>query len=71
MNESNRTGIMDEIVSALREGGYEPYAQLYGYLKSGDVCYITRRSGARDKIKLLNREDIQRYMDQHGTLNRL
>lgn len=28
--------IMDHIVESIRAAGYEPYDQLYGYMKTGD-----------------------------------
>lgn len=53
---------LEEIVAALSEGGYDPYAQLYGFLKTGDETCITRRNGARDKIKQINRQELTQFV---------
>ena len=33
---------MEKIVAALKEKGYEPYDQLYGYIKENEPAYITK-----------------------------
>ena len=38
---------ISEIVSAIKEAGYDPYEQLVGYLKTGQEYYITRTRNAR------------------------
>lgn len=53
------------IVSALEERGYDPYAQLLGYLKEDNVAYITSYKGARLLITTLNKNDIKNYIDKH------
>ena len=50
------------IISALQEAGYNPYEQLYGYLKTGDDTYITRNCNAREMISKLDREQIREYI---------
>ena len=40
--------IMEHIVASIRSAGYEPYDQLYGYLKTGDETYITRTGVPED-----------------------
>lgn len=42
--------ILDSIADSLSERGFEPYEQIYGYFKTGDVSYITRHGEARQKI---------------------
>lgn len=54
---------LNAVVDALREGGYDPYAQIFGYLKTGDDTLITRRNGARDMIKTINRDYLERYVE--------
>lgn len=51
------------IVAALTAAGYDPIAQLYGYLKTGDVTCITRHNGARNLIVEVSKEDIAKYID--------
>ena len=53
---------MELIVSALKERGYDPYLQLYGYLKENEPMYITSYNGAREMIQQLSYGDINLYM---------
>ena len=55
--------IMEHIVASIRSAGYEPYDQLYGYLKTGDETYITRTGDARNLIKTIERSQLQGYVD--------
>lgn len=55
--------IMEHIVASIRPAGYEPYDQLYGYLKTGNETYITRTGDARNLIKTLERGQLQGYVD--------
>ena len=50
------------VVDALRESGYDPYVQIYGYLKTGDETYITRRNDAREIIKSISKEDLNLFV---------
>lgn len=54
--------IMEHIVTSIRSAGYEPYDQLYGYLKTGDETYITRTGDARSLIKTIETEWLRRYI---------
>ena len=58
---------MEDIVSAIREAGLDPYAQLSGYLRTGNDAYITCRHDARAKIKVLDTARIQRYLEAAGS----
>ncbi|MBR2132724.1 MAG: IreB family regulatory phosphoprotein [Oscillospiraceae bacterium] len=62
--ETNFENIMAHIVASIREAGYEPYNQIYGYLKTGDDTYITRTGDARNLIKTLERDQLQEYIDK-------
>lgn len=55
---------METIIAALREAGYDPYEQLVGYLQTGQEYYITRRNGARERIRLHDKADIRKYIDE-------
>lgn len=59
--------IMEHIVASIRSAGYEPYDQLYGYLKTGDETYITRTGDARRLVKKLDREQLQQYVQALST----
>lgn len=64
--------IMDHIVESIRAAGYEPYDQLYGYMKTGDETYITRSGDARKLIKTLDCNQLQCYVEQlHSCFQKL
>ena len=54
---------MELIVSALKERGYDPYSQIYGYLKENEPAYITSYNGARELIKTLDNESVKKYIN--------
>ena len=53
-----------EIIHSIREAGYEPYSQLYGYLSTGKDVYITRNGNAREKVKSLNWLKLKKYVER-------
>lgn len=53
---------METIVAALREKGYDPYAQLTGYVKENEPAYITSHKGARQLILTLDKEQVEQYI---------
>ena len=60
-----------QIYAALKERGYDPNAQLVGYILSGDPTYITSYGQARSMICRLERDEImeelvQYYVDGHA-----
>jgi len=55
---------MEKIVAALKEKGYEPYDQLYGYIKENEPAYITKHNGARELIVTLDKKRVQRYIEE-------
>ena len=47
-DESKRVKeIMEQVVAALKDKGYEPTSQIIGYILSGDPTYITSHNNAR------------------------
>ncbi|MEZ0536171.1 IreB family regulatory phosphoprotein [Caldicellulosiruptoraceae bacterium PP1] len=50
--------ILSEVYSALKEKGYNPIAQLVGYIISGDPTYITNHKNARSIIRRIERDEI-------------
>lgn len=54
--------LLEQVVSALRDTGYNPADQLEGYFQTGDASYITRVAGARDIISKIDRECIKEYL---------
>ena len=53
---------LKEIISLLEEKGYDPIAQLTGYIELGSEDYITRHGGAREKIKDIPNNIIEEYI---------
>ena len=56
---------INEIIMLLEERGYDPIAQLTGYLEIGSDDYITRHGNAREKIKAIDKEIIKKYIEAH------
>ncbi|MNI93765.1 hypothetical protein D3C73_1517640 [compost metagenome] len=68
-DESKRVKeIMEQVVAALKDKGYEPVSQIIGYILSGDPTYITSHQNARALICKVERDDlleemIKKYLD--------
>lgn len=58
---------IDYVVAVLREAGYNPYEQLYGYASTGNEAFITRKGNARTAIKKLDRNQVLNYVIQQTT----
>ena len=56
------------VISALEAAGYNPYAQLTGYLTTGDAAYITRQGGARTMVRELDRGVIGKYLADNSRM---
>ena len=53
---------MKIVVDAIRDAGFVPHDQLYGYVQTGNSLYITRRNTAREIVMKMDREMIRRYL---------
>jgi len=53
---------LKEIITLLEEKGYDPIAQLTGYIELGSEDYITRHGGAREKIEDIPNNIIEEYI---------
>jgi len=53
---------LNEIIELMKERGYDPVAQLTGYVEIGSDDYITRHGRAREKIKEIDIEMIKDYI---------
>lgn len=62
MTKKSETTTLNEIVKALENAGYDPLAQLHGYLETGSSHFITRKENAREKIKTLDLETIRAFL---------
>ena len=54
--------IMEQVVVALKEKGYEPVSQIVGYILSGDPTYITSHNGDRALVCKVERDEILQEM---------
>ncbi len=50
------------VFEAMDEKGYEPIAQIWGYLLTEDPTYITTYKNARTLISEIDREDLGTYL---------
>lgn len=64
MNDKQFATAMETIVAALKERGYDPYAQLTGYITENEPTYITNHKGARQLIVKLDMECVKRYVKE-------
>ena len=55
---------MEQIISALKEKGYDPYAQLTGYITENEPTYITSHKGARQLIVTFDMERVKRFVKE-------
>lgn len=64
MDKNEIKQIMDEVVDAIADAGYNPLEQLQGYVMLGNINYITRHNNAREKIKQLSIADVIEYISR-------
>ena len=50
--------ILKEVYKSLVEKGYNPINQIVGYILSGDPTYITSHNDARNKIRVIERDEL-------------
>ena len=61
--KSERTKeVLKEVYEALGEKGYNPINQIVGYILSGDPTYITSHNDARNKIRVIERDELLEKM---------
>lgn len=61
MTDEQCLDLLQEIIRALRIQGYDPHAQIMGYLETGDLTCITRYNGAREKMQKIGRYRANKY----------
>ena len=54
--------ILNDVYNALAEKGYNPINQIVGYILSGDPTYITSHNDARNKIRMIERDELLEKM---------
>ena len=63
MNDEEKQ-ILNEVVTALQSKGYDPYGQIYAYVKTGNDLYITSKNDARNKIKKVRMSALEQYLKE-------
>lgn len=53
---------LEYIISCIEESGNDPRSQIYGYVTTGNECYITREGNARELIKNVDLTFIKEYI---------
>lgn len=53
------------VIDSLKSAGYDPMAQLTGFLQTGDETFITRTGNARAIVRTLDKEQIAEYVDKN------
>ena len=56
---------IEKVVMALRAAGYDPIAQLTGYIQTDDDTVITRTGDARAIIRTLDKAHITAYIERN------
>lgn len=64
MEDRKFIAAMESVVAALKERGYDPYAQLYGYITENEPTYITSHNGVRALIQTLDFEKVKQYVQE-------
>ena len=54
--------VLKDVYEALVEKGYNPINQIVGYILSGDPTYITSHNDARNKIRMVERDELLEKM---------
>ena len=53
--------LLDEIAESIRMAGFNPYEQIFGFLRTGNERYITRTGNAREMIRQIDRKTLKQY----------
>ncbi len=69
MSDRKFEAAMAVIVAALKERGYNPYDQLYGYVKERQPIYITGNNNARNLIQTLDFDMVKQYVEEMKKAN--
>ena len=55
-----------QIIGGILEAGYDPCMQILGYLQTNDDVYITRSGNARNLIKIIDRTELEEYINNNS-----
>lgn len=71
LTENSPRDILQHVYGALQTKGYDPIAQLTGFILTGDPTYITSHDSARSLICRLERDEILEEIVRFYVTNRL
>lgn len=54
--------ILKEVITIIEEKGYSPINQLMGYIKTGDPVFIPRDNHCREKMRMIEIDDILEFL---------
>lgn len=57
---------LEYIISCIEKSGNDPRSQIYGYVTTGNECYITREGNARERIKNVEIATLEKYIQRAG-----
>ena len=60
IRQANIRYVLQTVMNALSERGYDPVTQIVGYLITNDPAYISSYKNARTLIQTVERDDILR-----------
>ena len=58
IRQANIRYVLQTVMNALSERGYDPVTQIVGYLITNDPAYISNYNNARTLIQTVERDDI-------------
>ncbi|MBQ6654983.1 MAG: IreB family regulatory phosphoprotein [Erysipelotrichaceae bacterium] len=58
IRQANIRYVLQTVMTALSERGYDPVTQIVGYLITNDPAYISNYNNARTLIQTVERDDI-------------
>ena len=61
-NDKDIYTILKEVVTIIESKGYNPTNQLMGYIKTSDPVFIPRDNGCREKIRMIEMDDILEFL---------
>ena len=64
MDDTQCRTTIESIVASIEKTGMDPYAQLYGYLSTGNLQCITRTGNARALIRTLKWQQAWDYVQR-------
>ena len=53
---------LEYIISCIEVSGNDPRSQIYGFVTTGNECYITRNGNARALIKSVDEDQLKQYV---------